>query len=422
MQKDNHSFDLISLDSGARLLNVYAPNLPLSVVSVWFKAGARFDPVGKEGLSHFFEHLLMTRTEKYPERKDRMKALSSNGIDFNAYTTSEMAYYFNIQLAKDTEKSLSLLMDGLNSTIFKEEDLENEKGIILDEESRNRNNPSEYIWRISRQALWPKSKLARGFFGNQETISSINLKDIKSFFESFYRSDNALFVVVGQEDTEKIKKQIEKEYKPTGKGVKFKKESFLNPQLLNVEHRDIDQVIVSISYRTSEASNTKDNTVLNFIKTYLANSWTSRLIERLRMDQDITYWVSGETDNLSDTGLLSFNFSTKPEKVQTALDVIFEEIEKIKNGLIKTDYFESTKKIYSFFIVRNNSMDPADILWWYGSAATAGEEIVTVSQYINKINAVTANDVQEIANKYLKKENLSVSMIGPIKESLIKHL
>lgn len=422
MRKDNQSFDLITLDSGARILNVYAPNLPLSVVSVWFKAGARFDPFGKEGLAHFFEHILMTRTEKYSDRKERMKRLSLNGIDFGAYTTNETAHYFNMQLGKDTEKSLSLLIDGLNNTIFKEEYLEIEKGIILDEESRNRNDPNEYIWRISQQALWPKSNLGRGFFGDQKTISSITIKDIKNFFHSLYKSDNAIFVVVGQEDTEKIKEQIEREYQPIGKGVKFEKEIFLSPQLLNIEHRDIDQIVVSVNYRTSAASNTEDNTVLNFIKTYLANSWTSMLTERLRMEQDITYWVSGVTDNFSDTGFLRFNFSTKPEKVQTALDIIFEEIEKIKNGKIKAEYFEATKKIYSFFLARNNSIDPADILWWYGYAATVGEEILTVSQYTNKVNVMTPNDVQEIANKYLKKENLSVSMIGPIKESDVKFM
>src|SRR5690606_11620230 len=123
----NHRIQQFQLKNGARLTEVIVPDLSYSIVSAWYKAGARFDPAGKEGLAHFFEHLLTMKTKSFPDRSKRLEELDAHGIEFNAFTDHSGAYFYHAQLPQDTERSLELLLDGLQNSVIEQEDLAREK-------------------------------------------------------------------------------------------------------------------------------------------------------------------------------------------------------------------------------------------------------------------------------------------------------
>lgn len=126
-----HKGEVFKLRSGAKLVYVSLPHMPVACASVWFRAGARFDPKGKEGLAHFFEHLLTVRTKKYQSKSERFTALAEKGIEDNARTTFETACYYQFNTNKTLLDSVGFLLDGISQSIIDDEDVENEKTPFL---------------------------------------------------------------------------------------------------------------------------------------------------------------------------------------------------------------------------------------------------------------------------------------------------
>lgn len=420
--KQKHKIQEVKLSSGAKLFNIVVPDFSVSVVSAWFRAGSRFDPVGKEGLAHFFEHLMMIRTDKYPDRRSRIKALESKGISFNAFTTNELSYYYQTQLPDQLYDSLDFLIDGLSNSQIDKSDVKREKAIILNEESQNRSNPADYIWRLGRQGLWPDSDFGRDFFGDQKTINNVSISDIIDFKDRYYVADNLVFVVVGSEPIGQIKKYIEKKYQPTT----HQKHSYdsensvmADTKKINIEKRDTDQLVVSINYRTTSIVNLKEMVVLDFIKNYMASTWISRLIDRLRIQKNLTYWVEGNSEYFSDRGYLGFDFSIDPKKVNQALKISFEEIEKLRTISISKKDLVDHKTSYKSSLIRRFT-DPYEIMWWYGHVATLNGQAITLDEYIKLLDSLTSSDIRSVSNKFLVSQNLSLSFVGPVEDSDIR--
>lgn len=423
MFKD-HKVEKIKLSFGGMLFNIIVPDLPLSIASLWLKAGSRFDPAGKEGLAHFFEHLLTTKTKKYPDRKERLKALESKGIFSNAYTTKEAAYYYQIQLPGEIYDSLNFLIDGVNNTIFYKNDIEKEKNVIINEYLLNKNDPERFIWQLSVKGLFPLSDMGRNLFGDEQSIKSVTLKDISNFKEKYYQSHNQVYVVIGNESTKKLKKFIEEHYRNLKKIQKIGDQEaniFKEPQFINIDKRKTNQITIAVNYKTTSIKNFEEIIVLDIIKEYLANNWISKLIEKLRIEKDITYWVEGNNEYFSDAGFLNFIFSIKPEKLKESLSIFFKEIDKVKTKEIKKKDLDCLKISYESKLVRN-LLDPYQLLWWYGYPALFGGQVINPDDYLKVIKKIRPDNILKTARKFLNKKNLSISLVGSVKSNDVKYI
>jgi predicted Zn-dependent peptidase len=416
----SHSLEKFTLDSGVELLYVAVPFLPVSAVSAWVRAGSRFDPVGKEGLSHFFEHLLMARTHKHPEKTSRLQALESKGIEFNAFTNYEAAHYYHIQTSESLLESLDLFLDGFYGSLFDDKDVEREKEVILDESLRNFSDPSQFLWQLSSRGLWPNSSFGRDFFGNKESLRSICLEDILRFQEKFYSPENTFFVVMGREEfkkdvvriiSERLKKAPKKNFQE-----KKRNEVFAHPNPAVVDLRkESDQITVGVNYLAPSMKNFEQVLSTDFLRAYLASGWVSKLIQKMRVENDLTYWVNGVLENFYDTGYLRFEFSTAKNRLNEALETIFREIEKVKDNDIEVSDLEvhKTALIASLF---RHYMDPKNLLWFYGWPLVLGGETVSLEQYVEHIKNLTSAHVRSLAQDLFQNSKRSVAAIGDIEE------
>lgn len=413
-----HDVEELKLNNGARLINVIVKNLPITLISVWFRAGSRFDPIGKEGLAHFLEHLYMKRVKKYSNEIERLKALESRGIKFNAYTSYETTHFYHIQEKDETNASLEFLVDGLDNYVLDDDDIEKEKGIVINELLENKSNPFEYIWNLSNQAIWQNSTMGKSFFGSKKSIKSIEKSDLEKFIKQYYTPQNCTFVIVGNENTEKLGELLNKRNFKGGDVIRREKEIFKQSKKISISENDKTQATVAVAFRTFSINNLSDLACMDFIRDYLGNKWISKLVEELRLKRDFTYWVDGVSVNFSDTGFLRFVFSCNKKHISQAVGVILNEIEKIKNDSfygVDLSYFK--KSFSSSLAIRFT--DPYEYLWWYGWQAAVSEKnkLFSIEEYVKLIQEIKPRDMQVIAKKYLNKENISISVIGNIKKS-----
>lgn len=417
----NHVVSERKLRSGAKLVVVENAGLPLTSIAVWFPAGARFDPVDREGLAHFFEHLLMIKTRKYPSRKQRLEFIESNGLYFDAFTSNETAHYYYIQPAGKLKLALELLVDGLNHSIITNVDIKKEKAIVLDEEARSRGDPAGYAWRLTNKGLWPDHRLGHGFYGNKQSITTISHRDITTFLYKHYHPSDATFVIVDNKNPDIQAEIIDRSFISTKRGqiVNHKREIMKPPLPLVVEKRNTDIISVSIGFRTCSLQ-AEDWITLRFLRSYLASGWISRLVQRLRVEKDYTYWVDGYADNFRDTGLLRFQYSVAIDKLQRSLRIIFDEIDRTKQRKIKRVDLQKHKNTFLTYFLKFNTLDPYDVQWWYGWQATTGNTIMTMNEYLEKIYSLNPTDIQKVAVRYLNSENRTIVLLGNVIKEQIK--
>ena len=177
----------------------------------------------------------------------------------------------------------------------------------------------------------------------------------------------------------------------------------------------MNQVLTAINFRTTAEKNHGDAVALDLAASYyIANTWVSQLIKKMRLESDLTYWVNGNSITYSDTGFVTFVFSTAPEKYNAALRVVLQEIDRLKSGDISKEDFEGSKAIARASFLRN-SLNPRDVLEWYGWQGLVGERIYSLEEYLTDMTALTPGDIQQVTQKYFIKENLAVALIGPVK-------
>ncbi|HCP09054.1 MAG TPA: hypothetical protein DIT25_04645 [Candidatus Moranbacteria bacterium] len=422
MKHSNHKIEKINLTSGAKLVNIIVPDLPFSIISAWFNAGSRFDPKGKEGLAHFFEHLLMTKTKKFKDRMKRLESLESNGISYNAFTSRQACHYYQFQMAEKTYDSLEIFLEGLNASVIDEKMFESEKEIIIDEASRSNESPESRIWFLGTEALFQGSSLGQNFFGTEKSIKAISIGDMIEFKNKFYSPEKAVFVFIGNEPTKKIAGFINSGYKKGKKGEYLREitsEKAYKPERLKVEKRKGDRLTISINFKTVPMADHKEIIALDFIASYLADHWISRLNQKLRIENNYTYWVESGSDNFSDSGYLSFIYTSDKNKLNPSLDIAFDEIDILKNKNIPKSLFQSHKNYHKANISRRLH-DPFALLWWYGDPALLGGELISPSEYLKKIDELSADEIRMVAKKYLTEENVSVAIIGNMSKDEVK--
>ena len=407
------SINLEILNNGIRLLTVSAQTFPLAISSFWTRAGSRKDPKDKAGLAHFFEHLLSTRTKSFLDRQKRLIEIEKRGLFFNAYTSIETAKYYYIHPSNKTKSAIEFLMDGFTSSVIKPSDIEEESQIILDEERQNRNDPTSYIWRLAFKGLWPESKMGNGFYGDETTIKAISEKDFQSFYKKYYSPSNTVFIFINPDIKvlNQYKSIIGNLHSPTTTLITHL-DTLGDKKDIIFEPRDISNVQLSLSFLTCPGSNQKDRLILDLIKSYLASGWISQLITQLRIKNKYTYWVSGDTLNLEDTGFLKFTLSTDFSSLQNVIEIFEKEIISLKRITIKNNVLNWHKTKYKSDFIKN-SLTPENILSWYGSdLASFNQKPVLISKHLKDIQQVKSSDIQRVANKYFKSKNFSLALIG----------
>jgi|AntRauTorckE6833_2_1112554.scaffolds.fasta_scaffold29351_2 predicted Zn-dependent peptidase len=405
------------LSSGARIIHLQKNDTPLSYVSAWYHAGARFDPPSKAGLAHFFEHIYGTQTTTHPDKNELVKNLESEGIKFNAYTSTETAHFYYEQPQEQTETALLYLKEIIEETIIDPIAVEAEKNTILNEEKENRHNPSAYIWRLSHQALWPQSLMGNDFFGTIESIKSITKSDLEIFRKNYYGSENLSFIVASSQSSTEVGKILSSiDLEKNSDRPNVKENELTPPKKILVEKRDIEQTTIAIAFRTASIYETDLYRALDLGLHILVNSWISRVNQRLRTEENISYWPTGGTEHFSDTGYAYIQFTVKNEDTEKALSIVLEEISKLRNQKIPEVQLEKFKRSYISTILQNyETLD--DVIWWYGWQATLGiDKLLSLDSYIAKINEISSEQLQQTVSTYLCDEHRSIIAVGNITE------
>lgn len=385
-------------------MNIFLPHVPLSCFSVWFPVGARQDPPNLQGLAHMAEHLLLTKTEHYPTKALFFQELAKRGMVANASTSYETVHFYVLALPQYAKEASAFFQECLESFLTDERGFLEEKTVILDERASMIDDPMRYMYHLTQKALFPGSTLAHEILGTEESIQRITYADFTQWKDALLQPSEQVWISINGVDAQKET--------PTHHHTTRGDAETLNPPIpLSVFHRDMSHSMISINYRVCSESQWEDNIVLDLIREILANQWQSRLIQALRLDNSLTYWVDGWSEHFSDHGSLRFVFSVESEHVNQALARALKEIHTMTRDVLTRNELNHHKNAYQLALTRRY-LTPEDVLWWYGWQAVVGKRVIHFEEYRALIERITPEQIHDVAKRYFTADRRAIVCLG----------
>jgi predicted Zn-dependent peptidase len=407
-------YQKLTLKSGLRVILAPMQETETATVIVMTGVGSRYETEKENGLAHFLEHMMFKGTEHRPNTFDISRELDAIGAEYNAYTAKDhTAYYAKVE-AHHWETALDVVSDIFLHSKLPQEEIEREKGTILQEINMYEDMPARRVSEHFEKLLYGEQPLGREILGPKENIKSFKRADFIKYLNRGYTADNVVVGVAGKIDPKKVKKEIEQHFAGirTGKRPAFKKvkEVQTKPEI-SVYAKKTDQTHMIVGVRAYDMDH-KDRFALAVLSNILGGNMSSRLFIEVRERRGLAYHVSTSVDTYHDAGYLATQCGVEHENFEKALAVILSEYKKIARELVSAEELSRAKEnIKGHFALGLEGSD--DIVGYLVTQETLRHEIILPKERMKAIDKVTADDVLRVAKDIFVNKKLNLAVIGP---------
>lgn len=405
-------YQLHTLQNGIRVLYHPAQSI-VSHSCLMINAGARDETPEQEGLAHFIEHLLFKETNRR-NTSQILNRLELVGADLNAYTTKEYTCIHASFLNQHLERTIDLFEDIVFHSTFPEEEIEKERGVILDEIASYLDQPEEAVQDDFESLLFKGHPLGGNILGTVNTVKQISKEDIKGFIDKNYNTCQIIFAVSGNYDFKRLIKLCEKYFShiPANNNTKNRKRPMQNPASTQRESKAISQTHCVIGTQAYPSSYPKKSGLLLVNNLLGGMGMSSRLNLEIREKYGIAYTIESNYIPFTDTGLFTIYFGTDSEKAERAIKLVNKELKKLRENKLGTVQLHQAKQKFTGQIVlaEENRMN---LIISMAKSLMDFNHIDSLEDVINKINAVTADDALEISNEILDANQLTTLRFEP---------
>lgn len=410
-------YQIDTLKNGLRLLSIPMPAVKSVTMLILVAIGSRFEEKEINGISHFLEHMAFKGTQKRPTALDIATTIDGIGGEFNAFTSKDNTGYY----IKAASKHLPLLFDVLSDMLlhskFDSEEIEREKGVIIEEINMYEDTPMRKVGDLYENLLYGDTKLGRDISGLREVIRSIKREDFINYLNRFYTPSNTLVVVAGGLGKNSNKKMTE-DYLGSWPKKKVKKaDSFRDEQkkpALLVKYKDTKQAHLCLGVRSYNLSH-PDRYKLGVLTNILGGGMSSRLFIEVRERRGLAYYIRSSNEMYFDVGNFVTQAGVDVSRIDDAIRVILDQFNRLKSEkvsqkeLVKAKENLKGKLILELEDSRNVAGMLATSLLLEGKARTP-EEI------IKEVDKVSVDEIEKTARDIFKEETLNLAVIGPYKE------
>lgn len=408
------------LPNGLTLLTVPIETASSITMSIFVKAGSRYEEKRVNGISHFLEHLHFKGTKKYPTAKKLSETVDSIGGEFNANTGKEHTQYYIRATSAHLPLVFNVLTDMLQNPLFDEKEMEREKGVIIEEINMYKDNPQIHVESLFEETLWPGMPLGRDIAGSADVIRAVKRADILNYRQKFYQPSNMIIAISGNFDQKQLEDLVDRHWThlPARKFGGFAPiaEKQSQPRL-SVENKVTEQAHMIVGF-SGYAYKNKNNYPLRILSTVLGGGMSSRMFLKIRERMGLAYYVSTSFNNYLDTGNFLVQAGLKVSSAPRALEVILDELRKVRDEGITAKELKKAQEYIKGKIALAME-DPHDKLEWYlGQQAFTGK-IKTVQQAFDELDKVTTGQVEKVAQDLIRNDQLNLALIGPFKDKSI---
>lgn len=408
---------LTTLENGLRVLTVSMPSLESATVTVWVRVGSRFENAKTEGLSHFIEHMAFKGSKKRPTAREISEVVDGIGGEFNAATSKEWTNFYIKARAGNLETAFDILSDMILNPVLAEEEIEREKGVILEEKSMNEDTPMRFINDLFERLMFKGTNLGPDIIGTTESIRGLKKEDFIEYRNNHYFTDNILLTVSGGVSKDEIEKLATKyfgELKRNNKESKAEeaKANQSKPAIL-LKEKKAEQANLILGFRGNPMGH-KDKFIEAVLATILGGSMSSRLFIEIRERRGLAYTVHTAPEHYTDTGYFATYAGVTLDKIDEAIKVTLEQHYKLASGELAVSETELKKaKEYLKGHLALSLEDTRAVNYFFGERQLLLKKIETPDEIFEGIDRVTQEDIYRVAKELFRKERLNLAIIGP---------
>ena len=414
-------------------VNILSNKIPLITVPikgastatalVIIKTGSKYENRENNGLSHFLEHMFFKGTAKRPNTLALSSELDSLGGEYNAFTAKEFTGYWVKVAAAKLPSALDIISDMLLNSKMDAEEIEREKGVIIEELNMYEDNPMMHVEDVFESCLYGDTPAGWETIGTKKNIKGFKRADFMKYLEAQYgtRSMYIVLVVGIQAEAKRAAAKLFSPFKANGWRDKLAvKEEQKAPRILH-SYKKTDQANLSMGVRTCPVGH-PDEFKVKLLSIILGGSMSSRLFISLRERNGLAYYVRTMNETYSDSGYLTTQAGVPIGKMEAAIRIILEEYRKISDELVSAKELKRAKDLLQGkSLLQMEATD--NLAMWYARQAVQRQKLMSPGEFLKKINKVTAQELRETARKIFIDKNLNLAVIGRTKaENLQKIL
>ncbi len=405
------------LENGLRVLCAPMASARSASVSVYVGAGSQYERDELAGVSHMVEHCVFKGSELHPTAADISTAIEGVGGYINAGTDRELTVYYAKVPGPDWETAVDVIVDMVSRPRFKREELEKERSVILEELAQVEDSPYQLVAELLSEVLWRGTPLGRDIAGTPETVQAIPYDDAVSYWHSQYSPGNALVSVAGEIDADAVLARVSEltaNWSPADAVERRAAPLSVDGDRVSVRIKETEQAQLSIGLPTL-TSRHADRHALGLLTAMLGDGMSSRLFLRVREELGLVYDVHASLALLRDSGVLHVSMGVDPENVEQALQATLGELSRMRDGVSQEELQRSRRLAAGRMLM--GMEDTRAVSAWNGSQALLHDEIWSVDEVNERYQAVTAEDIERLANEYLREDELRLAVVGPSGEA-----
>lgn len=401
------------LPNGVRVLVEPNTNVRSAAIGLTCRAGSRHELDREGGITHFIEHMLFKGT-KTRNAKQIAEEIEGRGGMLNAFTDKEQTTYYCRTLSDDAGIGLDVLTDMMMNSLLDPEELEREKGVVLEEIKRGEDDPEGHVHDLHLEGRWGEHPLGRPIIGTSESVSSFSQDDLRQYIGRRYLGSNVILAVAGNVEPEAFYQMALDRMEALPSGGESAK--LTAPESL-VERRevgkDVEQVHFCIGGDSVSLYDDRIYTVA-VLDGVLGGGMSGRLFQEVRERRGLAYSVGSYNLSYTAAGAFTIYGGTSPSKWQQVQEVVRQEVDSVVNDGLREGEMEKVKRQIAGGIVLGLEGMSSRMMRMTKNELFH-ERDVPIDETLAKINAVTEQQVRDLAAEMFAEDRVSVTAIGPFK-------
>ena len=397
-------FKTTVLENGLKVITCELPGIESIYCSVEVEAGFKYSPVGKEGLAHFVEHMVMNGSKKYPTGLDVTRAIKSIGGKHGAITSRETANYWFKVLGKDVNRAADIIFPLVASSLLAEKEFSGERKIILEEIAFTKDSLERKVFEKLLKLIFGNHPVAYPGAGYPETISKINYSDIKAFINQFYSAGNITIVAAGLVDHSNFVALVRKYFSKSAKQNLPQYSSFrykpAGPQVafLREESR---QARLFFSFPNSPKT-LHDFLIEDLLISILGSR--DRLSARIREKERLAYDVGMQKFRVKDLSLPMITGGFTYDKVAESISSLCEELKNLKRSEVSVQELSRNKKVIEVQLLFGLETPKGWSNFTLSLNSLLGDPIEP-KKFLAELGKISSSEIKDLAKRIFVPEN-----------------
>ena len=408
---------IVRLKNGLCVATTRVPNAESVALGISIGVGSRHEASRLNGISHFLEHLLFKGTTTRTARQIS-EAIEGRGGYLNACTQEESTFYYARIASEHTAEAFEVLADMYLHPRFDPDDIEKERGVILEEIAMYNDQPGHVAAEQLDKLLWPNHPLGRPLAGTEHVVRRISRADIVAFKRRRYIPANT-FVLFAGDIKHDAAVRAAKAMMDSLRGPRplpaRPVTSDIKPRAFAAAKKDVEQTHIAAGIRVFGRRNPR-RFALKLLSVILGENMSSRLFQIVREKHGLAYSIQSAVSLFADTGVMEISAGVDVPSTAKAWTLIVSELARLARSKVSSRELQQARD-YTIGQLRLSLENAGNQLLWVGEHLLGFGRVIQPEEYIRAFSAVTADDILGVAQTFVRPKRMSVSMVSPLEVS-----